>query len=135
MLHGYSLSSSLPQDIGLAERFWYWRGASGQAFIHSIYSRELCPPVPSAVFVIVHRHGNVRHAICAGRIGVDGKIPDMAPPSAGEEEIHLHLLARDTKAAIEILRDIEEAMAGPGRQAPERKGSAKPVQLELLLAA
>jgi len=135
MLHGYSLSSSLPRDIGLVDRFWYWRGASGRAYIHSIYSRELCPPVPGAVFVIVHRCGSVRHAVCAGQISSDGIIPDMPPPAAGEEEIHLHLLARDAKTALEILRDLEEAITGPARPAPERKDYSKPVQLELLLAA
>ena len=135
MLHGYSLSPSLPQDIGLSDRFWYWRGASGRAYIHSIYCRDLCPPVPGAIFVIVHRCGGVRHAVCAGRVGADGKIPEMPPPSSGEEEIHLHLLARDGEAAVKILRDMEDDMAGPPRPASERKGCSKPVQLELLLAA
>lgn len=135
MLNGHALSSSLPDDIRLSGRFWYWRGASGQTYIHSIYARDLSPPVPGAIFVIVHRCGSVRRAICAGQIGADGKIPDLAPPAEGEEEIHLHLLARDAKSAIEILRDIEEAMSGRPQPAPERTGYSKPVQLELLLAA
>lgn len=135
MLHGHSLSSSLPQDIGLADRFWYWRGASGRAYIHSIYCRDLCPPVPGAIFVIVHKRGGSRLAVCVGRTGADGKIPDMPLPAGGEEEIHLHLLARDAGAAMDVLRDMEEQMAGPGRPAPEQKGWSRPVQLELLLAA
>ena len=135
MLQGYSLSTSLPEDIGLGDRFWYWRGASGRAYIHSIYFRDLCPPVPGAIFVIVHRCGGLRHAVCAGRVGADGKIPEMLPPSSGEEEIHLHLLARDGEAAVRILRDMEDDMAKLPRPAHERKGYSKPVQLELLSAA
>ena len=95
----------------------------------------LCPPVPGAIFVIVHRCGGLRHAVCAGRVGADGKIPEMLPPSSGEEEIHLHLLARDGEAAVRILRDMEDDMAKLPRPAHERKGYSKPVQLELLSAA
>lgn len=135
MLNGHALSPSLPEDIRLSGRFWYWQGASGQTYIHSIYSRDLSPPVPGAIFVIVHRCGSVRRAICAGQIGPDGRIPDSRPPAEGEEEIHLHLLARDAKSASEILSDMEEAMAGRTQAAPDRKGHSKPVQLELLLAA
>ena len=53
MMQGYSLSATLTEDPGLGERFWYWRGASGQPYIHSIYAPDLCPPVAGAVFVVV----------------------------------------------------------------------------------
>ena len=67
MMHGHPLSATLPEDSGLGERFWYWRGASGQRYIHSIYRRDLCPPVAGAVFVIVRARDGSRRAVASGR--------------------------------------------------------------------
>jgi hypothetical protein len=55
MMQGFPISAKLPEDLGFGERFWYWRGISGQSYIHSIYSREACPPLPGAVFVAVRQ--------------------------------------------------------------------------------
>lgn len=135
MMQGYSLSANLPEDSGLGERFWYWRGASGQSYIHSIYAPDLCPPVPGAVFVIVRNIGGTRTAIVTGRFGTDGLRPaGIAPPSSADE-VHVHLLARETQAAERVLMDLAatlDAPAAPARGEP--KTWRKPVQLELLAA-
>lgn len=135
MMQGYSLSATLPEDSGLGERFWYWRGASGQAYIHSIYAHDHCPPVPGAVFVIVRGVGGVRTAVEIGRFGEDSARPSGGIQTAAGDEIHVHLLARDGEAAERVLRDLAAAHAedaAPRR--PEAKAWRKAVQLELLAA-
>ena len=134
MMQGYSLSATLPEDYGLGERFWYWRGASGQSYIHSIYSPDLCPPVAGAVFVIVSKTGGVRTAAAIGRFGTDGLWPEGTPhPDAGDE-IHVHLLAREGTAAEGVLHDLTAALCDAASCRPEPKPWRKPVQLELLAA-
>jgi len=134
MMQGYSLSATLPEDSGLGERFWYWRGASGQSYIHSIYSPDHCPPVAGAVFVIVRKAGGTRSAIAVGRFDADGLGPQgMCAHSAGDE-IHVHLLARDSDAAGKVRGDLEAALDDGGPALAEPKIWRKPVQLELLAA-
>jgi hypothetical protein len=135
MMHGYPLSANLPEDFGLGERFWYWRGASGQSYIHSIYSRDLCPPVPGAVFVLVRKSGSGRQALCTGRLCGNGKLPPEHSHTGGKDvEVHVHLLARDAEMARTVLRDLELTIEVRAIMVPETGSYRKPVQLELLAA-
>ena len=74
MLNGHPISAKLPEDLGFGERFWYWRGHSGQSYIHSIYGRDTCPPLPGAVFVAVRNSGGSRRPVSIGRFpaSIDG---------------------------------------------------------------
>ena len=134
MMYGQPLSLALPEDFGLGERFWYWRGASGQRYIHSIYQRHLCPPVPGAVYVLVRVCGGSRRALAVGRFDAEGNMSGALPLGGqpGEEEIHVHLLAREEETARHVMRDLLAAMAVP--PPVEAKAYARPVQLELLAA-
>jgi hypothetical protein len=135
MMHGYPLSANLPEDFGLGERFWYWRGASGQSYIHSIYSHDLCPPVPGAVFVLVRKSSSGRQALCTGRLCGEGNLPkEHAYVSGRDVEVHVHLLARDAETAKTVLRDLEMTIEVRSMPAPELGAYRKPVQLELLAA-
>lgn len=134
MMHGYSLSATLPEDSGLGERFWYWRGASGQSYIHSIYAPDHCPPVAGAVFVVVRKSAGTRTAVAIGRFGVDGLRPPGFCALTPGDEIHVHLLARDGEAAERVLRDLEETLEETPACRPEPKLWRKPVQLDLLAA-
>lgn len=134
MMQGYPLSANLPEESGLGERFWYWRGMSGQAYIHSIYTPDTCPPVPGAVFVIVRNVCGVRTAVGAGRFGQDGLRPAQQGLVSSGDEVHVHLLAREASQAEHVLRDLVSTLedATPLRQEP--RAWSKPVQLELLAA-
>jgi hypothetical protein len=115
MMQGHPISAKLPDELGFGERFWYWKGFSGKSYIHSIYSRHSCPPLPGAVYVIVrHIHG-VRRAIAVGRLPsfVEGSFFDVATHLTciqPDDEIHVHLLARDNDIAVSVLRDLERAL-------------------------
>lgn len=138
MMQGHSLSATLAEDPGLGERFWYWRGASGQRYIHSIYARDLCPRVPLAVFVLVRSSGGVRRPVAVGRFDAEGmmRLPGTMAGQWDDEEIHVHLLAREEDGAERVLRDLQAAMNPPAhaRGPAEARPYVKPVQLDLLAA-
>ena len=95
--------------------FWYWHGASGRRYIHSVYSPEKCPPLPGAVFLAVRRLGTIRTVLKAGRfaglwdvnIAVEGASHWR---DLGVNEIHVHLLSRDDKEALAVARDLHAAL-------------------------
>ena len=127
---------NLPEFV---DRFWYWQGASGRRYIHSIYTPGNCPPLPGAIFVAVHRfHDGRRLALETGRFDDDR---DFARTAGGEfscglrrvDEIHVHLLAGSHEEAGAVLADIE---AGISRRAidggfGEPQAVTRPLQPEL----
>lgn len=121
MLNGHPISAKLPEDLGFGERFWYWRGLSGQSYIHSIYSRESCPPLPGAVYVVVRNIEGRRKPVCVGRFPalIEGSRPDASTfvqGMADDDEIHVHLLARDMTAAESVCRDLDGALRDPAKE-------------------
>ena len=114
-LNGFPVSAKLPDDLGLGERFWYWRGASGRSYIHSIYPADACPPLPGAVYVAVRNSGGYREALAVGRFAScwDGSLRGFEASRllpAGADEIHVHLLTRDSSAADAVLDDLVSAI-------------------------
>ena len=118
MMQGFPTSAKLPEEFGFGERFWYWRGVSGQSYIHSIYQVASCPPLPGAVYVLVQASGGRRRPLAVGRFPtcvdhLPGRpLPNM-PVCQDADEIHVHLLARGHDAATVVLRDLEDAMHDP----------------------
>ncbi|MBC8038699.1 MAG: hypothetical protein H7X89_15945 [Rhizobiales bacterium] len=114
LIHGFPFSLRLPEDLGFSERFWYWRGASGRNYIHSIYAAAACPPLPGAVYVAVRCEGGQRRAIATGRFPNfwDGSIDGLAHMLEGVEadEIHVHLLARNERDAEAVSDDLGQAL-------------------------
>ena len=110
MITGFPISAKLPDELGLGERFWYWRGVSGRTYIHSIYSRESCPPLPGAVFLVVRKVDGLRKALAVGRFSesFDRALAELASFSVSCE-IHVHLLARDAASARAVLEDLSNA--------------------------
>ena len=139
MMQGFPISAKLPEDLGFGERFWYWRGVSGRSYIHSIYARESCPPLPGAVFVAVRKSGGTRQPLSVGRFpnsfgGSSFAMDAVLPAMQAGDEIHVHLLARDNEGAERVLEDLAGALAAEPKFAVELVGFSEPVQL-LLIAA
>src|SRR6478609_5390047 len=67
IIHGIPLSIPYSGGTETEPRFWYWHGASGRRYIHSVYRPETCPPLPGAVFLAVRSLGNLRTVLGAGR--------------------------------------------------------------------
>ena len=113
IIHGTPLSSELLRDTGAKDRFWYWRGASGRKYIHSVYAADLCPPLPGATYVLVRRAGTLRVALAAGRLSEwSGALP--AGFASDGCELHVHLMAKDDTDANRIADDLAAALVMAG---------------------
>ena len=114
LIHGFPIAAALPADPHFKDRFWYWSGASGRKYIHSVYRPDECPPLPGAVYVAVQRQGHLRIVMGIGRFTAfwDGPLGlcDMERLKRhGVDEIHVHLLAKSADAIEATLRDLVEA--------------------------
>jgi hypothetical protein len=116
LIHGSPICKSAAVETpDLLERFWHWRGASGQNYIHSVYQPDHCPPLPGAIYVGVKRMGSARVAVSVGRFAPfwDGVMPCAKSPDFRDcDEVHVHLLARSAEAAEAVRRDLAAALEG-----------------------
>lgn len=97
---------SLDRPIG--RDFHYWAGASGKAYLHTVFGIGECPAIDNAVFVAVSRERDGRRrAVAAGIFDPFRSGRDIAAASQlGASEIHLHLLAETPAARRAALDDI-----------------------------
>jgi hypothetical protein len=115
------IPSPLNVYADLQARFWYWRGASGNQYIHSVYKPRNCPPLPGGVYIAVRRIGDMRQATS---IGLFSDFWDIADPvearlrTMSADEIHIHLLARTPDAAHAVVMDLDQAMRRKPTAAP-----------------
>ncbi len=128
------MTSTLLRDTGDDGRFWYWRGASGRRYIHSVYPSDACPPLPGAIYVAVRRVGSLRTAVGAGRFSVFWDLASKDPVAEalaglGANEVHVHLLATSEEMARSIFADIELALSDADRASPHCDGVSLPMTL------
>jgi hypothetical protein len=114
LIHGTPITADFPADPGFKDRFWYWTGASGRKYIHSVYGLEDLPPLPGAIYVGVRREGPLRLVMAIGRFspfwdGVLGSCERADFCQAGVDEIHVHLLAKSPEVANAVLEDLLQA--------------------------
>jgi hypothetical protein len=101
------MSSAFLADTGPDGRFWYWQGASGRKYIHTVYPANGCPPLPGAVFVAVKRTGALRTVLALGLIGAGEGVPEIR----GCDEMHVHLLSGSRAEAEAVLSDLRQGLA------------------------
>jgi hypothetical protein len=114
LIHGTPIAADLPSDPDFKDRFWYWTGASGRKYIHSVYGLDDCPPLPGAIYVAVRREGPLRLVLGIGRFlpfwdGPLGGRDVACLRRQGVDEIHVHLLAKSPAVAEAILEDLLQA--------------------------
>jgi hypothetical protein len=122
LIHGSPISIEFPPGFGDTERFWYWRGASGKKYIHSVYAVGSCPPLPGAIYVAVRRIGNLRTVIAINRFAPFWDGTFSAHENLDADEIHVHLLARDSVAANAVLGDLKAAFEEGSGNSPHAGG-------------
>jgi hypothetical protein len=107
----FKLSAAVADMPGLSERFWYWQGASGRKYIHSVYEPDNCPPLPGAVYVGVKRQGSMRIAVAVGRfLPLWESHKAISSELSGFDELHVHLLARAPDEAEQVRADLKLAL-------------------------
>lgn len=117
--------SSASDDSGIdAERFRFWRGASGKRYVHSIYSLLECPELPQSNFVLVRREADGRRAVLAiGRLTSSCLTLNLAEirqrgAQLGANEVHVHLLAAGPEQSKMIEFDLRTGQYQEGAFGP-----------------
>lgn len=102
------------------ERFHFWSGASGERYVHSVYSLVDCPAVPSANYVLVRRDASgLCYAMDIGRVDESAPSLNLARirqlgAGLGATEVHIHLLARNSREGKLIEFDLKSAQTDEG---------------------
>jgi len=121
------MPETLHLDCDFADRFVYWRGASGRRYIHSVYDVGACPPLPGALYLAVARGaGGERRPVAIGRFAAIEAANLPSPMAGGEDlaaadEVHVHLLAENDADCERILGDLSQGLdlaPLPARAAP-----------------
>jgi len=100
---------------GASHRFEFWNGASGQRYVHTIYSLIECPELPRANYVLVRRDASgERHVLRIGRLDNRAQSLNLAEirhngAKLGANEVHVHLLARTDQQRRQIELDLNAA--------------------------
>ncbi len=130
------MPDALSLDCDFADRFIYWRGASGRRYIHTVYEADDCPPLPGAVYVSVERDGRGPCRVLA--VGcfpahLAFNLARQADGGAGiglANEIHVHLLADGEDERQMILDDLRQGL----NVAPQSERAGVASQLQLFAA-
>lgn len=118
--------TGIPQDVTVSagyaapvsERFHFWVGASGQRYVHTVYSLIDCPAVPAANYLLVRRDASgVCHALSVGRVSEEAPSLNLARirqlgASLGATEVHVHLLAGNARQGKLIEFDLKSGQLG-----------------------
>jgi len=102
-------------EAAFDQAFHYWRGASGQRYLHSVYSLVGCPALPKANFILVRRDDDgTREALLFGNTKADAMSLNLARlrhegAKIGANEVHIHLLADTAQARASVEADLKAA--------------------------
>jgi uncharacterized membrane protein YhfC len=97
---GYAGPLHAFRNPALANRFHFWRGASGRRYPCTRFSVHRSPTYADAVSLFVRRRG--AEAVVLG-ISAD---PDVSVVPIGTEEIHLHIVRGGAEALSEAFADL-----------------------------
>ena len=111
-----------PVALGVAQdlpaRLHFWRGASGKRYVHSVYSLIECPPLPKAMYLLVHRHkGGRREVLHIGCGQSDAPTLNLARirqrgAQLGANEVHVHFLAETEAERRLVTCDLRAGQFG-----------------------
>lgn len=103
--------ASINDDPEFGDRFWYWYGASGRRYIHSVYPARHCPVLPGAVYISVQRLSARQFLPLA--VEVSNPLSQLASrfnAAHGADEVHVHMLAEGDQHATRICDDLRAAL-------------------------
>jgi hypothetical protein len=98
-----------------AIRCHFWRGASGERYLHTVYTLIECPILPRAVYMLVRRHADGHRTVL--HIGIaDNDAPTLnlarvrqRGATLGASEVHVYSLAEDDERRSLIAGDLRAA--------------------------
>lgn len=112
----------LQHTTASSERFHFWCGASGQRYVHTIYSLLECPALPASNFILVKRDTSGRRTVLSiGRVTNDTPSLNLAEirqrgAELGANEVHIHLLACTAKQSKLVEFDLRTGQVRSAEQ-------------------
>src|SRR5690606_17419264 len=98
-----------------AQQFQFWAGASGERYVHSVFSLIGCPELPKAVYMLVRCDGNGRRIVLrVGRTEHDAPSLTLAEirhlgPQLGANDVPVYFLAGGARERRRIELDRRAA--------------------------
>jgi len=114
---GYAPAGSV-KTAHFGKRFYYWLGASGERYLHTVFAMDADFHYPGANLMIVrHEPNGERFVLFAGRAGQlsPGEINHLRTYQGANEQ-HFHLMAMDDTAVEKIAADLSDRHL-PGEEA------------------
>jgi hypothetical protein len=119
-----------------AARICYWRGASGEKHLFTMYSLIDCPPLPQSAYILVTRdEDGHRTAAHVGVASEDAPTLNLAAirqrgAQLGVNEVHVHFLAASDEARMLVACDLRAQLFGSLASEPVPVEQDPPVRTE-----
>jgi hypothetical protein len=97
---GYAGTLQSSRHPGLADRFHFWRGASGHRYAFTRFPLNRAPTYENSVSLFVRRRGMEISVLAASGA------PGAPVVPLGADEIHVHLVQGGMEKLEESLRDL-----------------------------
>jgi hypothetical protein len=109
---------TLAEPSPRAVDFCFWQGATGERYVHHVYSLIDCPQLPAANYILIARDDNGHRTVL--RVG---RTTHVAPAlnlaeirhrgaKLGAAEVHVHLIAGDDAERRVIEMDLHAGLFG-----------------------
>ncbi len=108
----------------IEQPYHYWRGTSGERYLHSVYTLLDCPALPKATYIMVRRDRNgSRRPLHIGQTVEDTHSLNLAHlrhlgAQLGANEVHIHLLAETAEKRVAVEADLSARQFGRMRPSP-----------------
>jgi hypothetical protein len=99
-------------------RFFFWRGATGERYVHTVFSLLDCPELPRSIYVLVKRDANERRTVLhVGRADHEANSLNLAEmrfrgASVGANEVHVHFLVEGDRERRLVEFDLQSGLMG-----------------------
>jgi hypothetical protein len=117
---------SLGVAVGVPSRIHFWRGASGQRHLHTVYSLIECPALPKVSYLLVRRESDgsrrVLHIGCGDSDAPSLNLAKVRQRGAtlGANEVHVSFLAESDDARRLLACDLRAGQFGALSSEPVR---------------
>jgi hypothetical protein len=99
-------------------RFFFWRGATGERYVHTVFSLMDCPELPRSIYILVKRDASERRSVLhVGRADHEANSLNLAEmrfrgASVGANEVHVHFLVEGDRERRLVEFDLQSGLMG-----------------------
>ena len=98
------------------DEFAFWYGASGECYVHSVFSLTDCPELPQVNFLLVSSGGEQGEVVHVGQTtdrcqSLNRAHVRQLGAQLGASEVHIHFLGSDVRDRSVVAFDLETALS------------------------